>query len=637
MPTTRSTVSDPADALERINDVLRLARSAVWEIDRDGVFTYVSPSFENLLGYRPEELVGIRTIHDFYPPDVPPELERECARDWLGEARAFTNSEVPLVAKSGEIVWVASDGKPIFDKEGNLAGFRGADTDITPRIQAEKKARAADEFLLQQIGTAPVAIAYTRVSSTKLHVNKAFVAMFGYLPEEIPTVDAWFLRAYPDATYRDEVIRISNENMARANAGDSEVGPQEFKIARKDGEVRDIEIASAMVGGCFFGTFTDRTIRNRALAELRDNNFTLRNLLDNAPLGIVRMRLDSQKLWVNKTFTALLGYTNEDIPNLEAWFERAYPDLEYREAIRAEWKEALRLAVDKGDPIPKSQVRVVAKSGREHEMQFSGVVVRDEVFGMWSDLTERNRAERQLREQRDLIAHSGRVSALGQLAASLAHELDQPLGAILNNAEAARLILAKKKPSTSELLEILDDIVEDDRRAGNVLDRIRAMVQKEPFRAEPVEVPGLFAETLNLVQAAAAKKGIKLEISCEPGLFRVEGDRVLLHQALLNLVLNSIDAIGERREGIISLRAGEADAGRVGLSVSDNGGGLPRGDTARFLQPFHTTKQGGLGMGLPIVNSIVEQHAGSLRLDNQPGRGLTVSLLLPAWRDPARR
>ena len=115
-----------------------------------------------------------------------------------------------------------------------------------------------------------------------------------------------------------------------------------------------------------------------------------------------------------------------------------------------------------------------------------------------------------LREQRDQLAHVGRVSALGQLAASLAHELDQPLGAILNNAETARILLAKKKPATAELGAILDDIVEDDRRAGEVLDRIRAMVQKQSFRPSAVDVSQLLRDVVNLVQAVAAKKRLSV-------------------------------------------------------------------------------------------------------------------------------
>ena len=766
-------LSDPADALQRINDVLRLSRSAIWEVDRVGVFTYVSPSFEDLLGYRPEELVGVRNINDFYPPNLPAGIQDEISRDWLGEACEFTNSEVPLLAKSGQIVWVASDGKPIFDGKGNLVGFRGADTDITHRKTIEDRLVRREGELMNLIASAPVAIAYTPINGKgEMNVNAAFVDLFGYPPSDIPTMEDWFRCAYPDADYREYVRRSSAELVAVAQTGRDKALSRDYRITCKDGHVLDVQIDAAIVAGNFIGTFVDVTERRRSIAQalaekselramldnlpfpvavsaagpdfewtdarakvlyvntrftalfgyeladlptvaewarlafddgeerlsilsgldaqvklaiagesnvgpvearvnakdgrkldviikavgvgsnlvtafedvternrvarlLRANEETLRSLFEEAPIGIVRMDLASGKLWVNKAFSETLGYTGEDIPTFEDWLSRAYPDADHRERVRREWSRASEEALKGDGSIDESEVRVAAKDGVRHEMQFSGVILNNELFGMWVDLTERNRAERLLREQRDQLAHVGRVSALGQLAASLAHELDQPLGAILNNAETARILLAKKKPATAELGAILDDIVEDDRRAGEVLDRIRAMVQKQSFRPSAVDVSQLLRDVVNLVQAVAAKKQIRLETSCEPGLSLVEGDRVLLQQALLNLALNSIDAIGSRADGVISLLAGEAGRHRVGISVIDNGGGVPPEEAEQLLQPFHTTKEGGLGMGLPIVNSIVEQHGGSLRVDNQPGCGLSVVLVLPVWEGKA--
>jgi PAS domain S-box-containing protein len=767
-------LSDTADALARIDDVLRLARSMIWEIDRDGIFTYVSPSFETVLGYRPEEVVGIRSIHDFYPPDLPASLGAEIDPGWVTEGREFTNSEVPLLSKSGETVWVAADGKPIFDGAGNLIGFRGADTDITARKQLEDRLASRESQLMNLIISAPVAMAYTSVDGHgEMIINKAFEELFGYTAQDIPKMADWFCLAYPDESYRQEVKRRTAELMAVINAGRPAPGPQDYRIAHKDGRLLDVEIDAAIVGGFFVGTFVDITARQRTLDDaraaqselraaldnlpfpvaissagpdfdwtdaraeisylndsftalfgyeladipkaadfaraafpdegrrtstmaaleaqvqralagepdavplevravakdgrelevlfkavavrggvvvsfqdltqrnqserfLRASEQTLRSLFEEAPLGIVRMDIASQKLWVNKAFTDTLGYTSEDIPTFEDWLHLAYPEADCRQLIRAEWAKDSRNAARRGGKLRDADVTVVAKDGRRHEMNFSGVIVGNEVFGMWSDLTERNRAERLLREQSDQISHAGRVSALGQLAASLAHELDQPLGAILNNAETARLLLARKKPQIADLREIVADIVEDDRRAGEVLDRIRAMLQKHSFRPDAVDVPALFGNILKLVRPLAEKKSIKLEISCEPGLRQVEGDHVLLQQALLNLVLNSIEAIGARGRGIISLRAGAAEDSRVGISVNDNGGGVPPERVAHLVQPFHTSKEGGLGMGLAIVNSIIEQHGGTMRIDNQPSRSFAVALHLPAWHGPAR-
>jgi len=250
----------------------------------------------------------------------------------------------------------------------------------------------------------------------------------------------------------------------------------------------------------------------------------------------------------------------------------------------------------------------------------------------------RRRAERIVGEQRDQIAHAGRVSMLGQLAASLAHELGQPLGAILNNVEAATLLLRDdRSTNAAELREIVGDIAADDARAGAVLDRIRAMVRRQRFAVGPVEVPGLIRGVLALVEPGLAADRIGITVFCDPAIPRVAGDEVLLQQALLNLVGNSADAIrataGVRQQpGGISIRA-RRDSDAVELAVIDNGGGVADHMMEQVLEPFETTKKDGLGMGLPIVRAIAEQHDGTLRLANGPGRGLTVSLRVPVWKE----
>jgi signal transduction histidine kinase len=253
----------------------------------------------------------------------------------------------------------------------------------------------------------------------------------------------------------------------------------------------------------------------------------------------------------------------------------------------------------------------------------------------------RRRAERIVGEQRDQIAHAGRVSMLGQLAASLAHELGQPLGAILNNVEAATLLLRDdRSANAAELRAIIDDIAADDERAGAVLDRIRAMVRRQRFAIGLVEVPGLIRGMLALAGPGLAADRIGTTVLCDPDLPLVAGDEILLQQALLNLVGNSADAIrasaGVREQpGAITIRARRA-GDSVELAVIDNGGGIAEHMLERVLEPFETTKKDGLGMGLPVVRAIAEQHDGTLRLESDPGRGLTASLRVSAWKEGKR-
>jgi len=260
-----------------------------------------------------------------------------------------------------------------------------------------------------------------------------------------------------------------------------------------------------------------------------------------------------------------------------------------------------------------------------------------------NQLRRRQQAERLVDEQRTLITHAGRISTLGQFAAALAHELGQPLGAILNNLEAAEMLLREDSSQhAAELREILRDIAADDRRAGDVLDRIRAMVRRQPFRLTAVDVTELFRGTIALARARMASDRIDLSTDCPPRLPLIAGDEILLQQAILNLVSNSADAIhalskaspagpGSPSAAPRITLAARQEGELVELAVLDTGGGLPEEVARVAFEPFATTKADGLGVGMSIVRSIVELHDGKLELSNDAGHGLAVRMRLPVW------
>lgn len=256
------------------------------------------------------------------------------------------------------------------------------------------------------------------------------------------------------------------------------------------------------------------------------------------------------------------------------------------------------------------------------------------------NLRRRAAAERLVGSQRDLVIHAGRVSTLGEFAASLAHELGQPLGAILNNVEAADMLLRRNPldaADQAELRSIIADIAADERRAGDVLDRIRAMVRRQRFSRGPVEPPALIRGVQALAGSRCATAGVALQIDCGANSAPIAGDPVLLQQALLNLISNAVDALCHRppsggKPGTIRL-ACRTVADQVEIVVQDDAGGLVQNDVTWALEPFHSTKQDGLGVGLTIVQSIMDQHEGRLILENDAGRGLTARLRLPVWRE----
>jgi len=252
-------------------------------------------------------------------------------------------------------------------------------------------------------------------------------------------------------------------------------------------------------------------------------------------------------------------------------------------------------------------------------------------IGTAIDITERKRAEAELRRQREDLAHVTRVSTMGELAASLAHELNQPLTAILSNAQAAQRFLAAQPARVEELREILDDIVQDDSRASEVIQRMRALVKKEELAFAPLDLAGVVHEVAALIHSDAILHGVRILLEFNPDLPPVRGDKVQLQQVVLNLLLNAFDAMRDSpaNERVVAVRVELAAVRTVRVSVRDSGTGLTGDKLDQIFQPFYTTKRDGLGMGLSISRSIIDAHGGRLWADNNPDRGSTFYFTVP--------
>jgi len=246
------------------------------------------------------------------------------------------------------------------------------------------------------------------------------------------------------------------------------------------------------------------------------------------------------------------------------------------------------------------------------------------------DITAQQRARLEAeRLQRDLT-HVGRVTTMGEMAAALAHELNQPLTAILSNAHAGERYLAQAAPPLGEVREILQDVAGDARRAGDVIQRLRSLLRKDEARFLPLDVNQVVRDIAGLVHTDAILRNLAIDLDLAPALPPVRGDRVQLQQVLLNLVLNGMEAVGPHGEGrrlvVQTLQA----EGTVRVAVRDQGPGIPAAELARIFDTFYTTKPNGMGMGLAISRSIVEAHGGRIWAENNPDRGATFSFTLPA-------
>jgi two-component system, LuxR family, sensor kinase FixL len=258
--------------------------------------------------------------------------------------------------------------------------------------------------------------------------------------------------------------------------------------------------------------------------------------------------------------------------------------------------------------------------------------------GTDTDVTARKQAEAESLRQRVELAHVARVSTMGELAASVAHELNQPLGAILANAEAADLFLNQDPPALDELREILVDIRKDDERASEVILRMRNLLRKHELERLPLKLNSVVEDVLQVVSGDAALRKMAISADLAPALPKILGDRVHLQQVLINLILNGMDAMaGEPRERRrLSVRTRHIADGAVELAVIDSGPGIAPDKLPRVFEPFYTTKPNGMGMGLSISRTIIEAHRGRIWAENNASGGATFHVTLPGAAEGAK-
>ncbi|WP_041763689.1 two-component system sensor histidine kinase NtrB [Paraburkholderia phymatum] len=281
-------------------------------------------------------------------------------------------------------------------------------------------------------------------------------------------------------------------------------------------------------------------------------------------------------------------------------------------------------------------LRARRRDGSEFPVEIATSAIRYEgriaTVAFITDVTERFELERNRRE----LAHLTRVSTMGELAASLAHELNQPLTAILSNGQAAQRFMDQEPSDLAEVRDILKDIVDDSGRASEVIRRMRAFVKKdEQQQLVSLDAGGLLRDVALLVHGDAVARGIHVSQVIDDGLPHVRGDKVQLQQVLLNLLLNAFDAVSEcgSRDRVVALFAQPDREGMVRIAVRDRGHGLTSDRLECIFKPFVTSKAQGLGLGLSISRSIVQMHGGRLWAENNADQGMTFYVALPAARE----
>jgi two-component system, LuxR family, sensor kinase FixL len=364
-------------------------------------------------------------------------------------------------------------------------------------------------------------------------------------------------------------------------------------------------------------------------AALRDSEARYRALVMATANMVWRVNAKGEGFLVSPRWQELTGQ-GEDEANNFGWLKALHPkDQERSERL---WKQAI---AQKRMYENEFQVRTRDRSYRHFHVQAVPIIAPDGAVREWIgaavDITQERETALTVQRQRDELAHVTRISTMGELAASLAHELNQPLTAVLSNAQAAQRLLAVAPSDLEEVREILKDIVQDDNRASEVIHRLRALVRKEQLEFAPLVLVNVIKDVVLLLHSDAILHNVRVLVELNAELPAVRGDRVQLQQVVLNLLLNAFDTMKDcpvhEREVIVR---GELDrACAVRVAVHDRGIGLDSEKPDKIFQPFYTTKRDGLGMGLSISRSIIEAHGGNLWAENNPDQGATFYFTVP--------
>ncbi|WP_454736196.1 trifunctional serine/threonine-protein kinase/ATP-binding protein/sensor histidine kinase [Cupriavidus necator] len=373
----------------------------------------------------------------------------------------------------------------------------------------------------------------------------------------------------------------------------------------------------------------------RLYRDLAEREAKIRRLVDANIIGIIVWNAGGDILEANDAFLRMVGYEREDLVSGRVrWRDLTPPELHQgSEQALAEAGQTGRVQPFEKEYVRKDGSRVPVIVGLA-----TFEASRKEGVAFVLDLTERKQAEEKVRESerryRDVqteLAHANRVATMGQLTASIAHEVNQPIAATVTNAQAALRWLSAQPPDIDEVGQVLGRIIKDANRAGDVLGRIRQLIRKAPPRKEPVDLNAAIREVIELTRGEIMKSGASVQMQLADDLPCIDGDRVELQQVLLNLIINALEAMSGVSDGArqLLISTGKTDAGCVLVTVCDSGPGFEPNCAERVFAPFYTTKPAGLGMGLSICRSIIDAHGGQLWASANLPRGAVVQFTVP--------
>jgi PAS domain S-box-containing protein len=636
---------------------------AIMALDTEGRISTWNSGATRMFGYVKAEIIGRPVEILFTPEDRQLRIPLEELKRTKEEGRM---SDEHYYLRKDRTRFFATGVTAVLRDHGGL-GYVKITRDLTERKQAEDALRRAHEELEQRVAERTKEltilndqlrseISERKLAQDQLRRSEAYLAEAQRLSHTASW--AWNTSA-GELFWSDEHFRILGiapseaappfpEAVQYIHPEDRPFAQQVFdrsirersdfevncRVVRPDGTIRHIHSRAHPVfdkhGSLteYVGAMIDVTEQRQTELNLRESERRFRLLLESIPHHVWSFRTDGSVGYWNQRLIDYTGLTAEELQH-GSWTALHPDDVE---RVRAAWREAW----SKGALYEQEQ-RIRGRDGRYRRFLCRGVPVpgeRGQVrewFGTDTDIEDLTQAEEALRDIRTELTHIARVITMGELTASIAHEVSQPLTAVIVNGNACVHWLARDPPNLQEVRKALAGIVNEANRANDVLSRIRTFVKRSPKGKGHVDINGLIQETIAFITGELIKNQAVLHVDLASDVLPVLGDRIQLQQVILNLLMNAIEAISARdgpREVLVTTQMREPH--QIVISVRDSGLGIDLKSLDQLFKPFFTTKPSGMGMGLSISRSLIEAHGGRLWAEPNDTGGATFQFSLPA-------
>ena len=626
------------EAEDKIRLIINTVPGLLWTARPDGWVDFLNQRWLDYTGMTLEQGLGWAWQPGYHPDDL---------GNVLSKWRAAVAERKPLEVEArlrrfdGEYRWFLKRAFPLIDRAGRVLGWYGGNVDIHDLKQAEEKLRESETYLSEgQRLSHTGSWAWSVKTKENLFWSREHYRIFGFDPD----TDSGQYGVARERIHPAD-LRAFDEKLDRAiqEKSDFEI---HFRIVLPGGEVKHLDnLGHPVLDNSgelveYIGTTMDvteqvqaRAALEEAFSKIKNSEARLQTIIDTIPTLAWSTDPDGSAEFLNLRWRNYTGLSTEEAQGW-GWQVAIHPeDVGW---LSDQWRSTMA----SGKPC-ELEARLRRHDGQYRWFIFRADPLLDEQgqiekwYGTNTDIDDRKRAEEALRKSQAELAHVSRLTTMGELTASIAHEVNQPLTAVVNNANASISLLSEGTPNLEEVREALAEIVDDANRASDVITRVRQLAKRAPFEKSLLDLRDVVQDVLALARYESGTRHITIRVDLSENLPSVSGDRVQLQQVLLNLVMNGMDAMSQVAEAkrvlvICGRRETHDGVSRALLNVQDSGSGFKPEEMDRLFEAFFTTKPQGMGMGLAISRSIIEAHGGRLWAEPNQGAGATFLFSLPA-------